>query len=217
HPWPVRKTDVDHPDELRIDLDPTPRIPFASVRKVAVVCRDLLEELGLRGFPKTSGKRGIHILVRIEPRWEFPDVRRAALAFGREIVRRTDLATTAWWKEERRGVFVDYNQNARDRTVASAYSIRPVELATVSFPIRWDEVEDVQPKEFRLDTVPELVAERGDALGGIDDTAGSLETLLEWNERDESEGLEDAPWPVHHPKMPGEPTRVAPSRARKAK
>jgi len=217
HPWPVRRTDVDHPDELRIDLDPTPRIPFASVRKVALVCRDLLEELGLRGFPKTSGKRGIHILVRVEPRREFPDVRRAALAFAREVERRSDLATTAWWKEERRGVFVDYNQNARDRTVASAYSIRPVEDARVSFPIRWDEVEDVAPKEFRLDTVPKLVAARGDALEGIDDTAGSLETLLEWNERDEAKGVEDAPWPVHHPKMPGEPTRVSPSRARKPK
>jgi bifunctional non-homologous end joining protein LigD len=133
------------------------------------------------------------------------------------VERRTDLATTAWWKEERRGVFVDYNQNARDRTVASAYSIRPVEDARVSFPIRWDEVEEVQPKEFRLDTVPKLVADRGDALQGIDDQAGSLETLLEWSERDEEEGVADAPWPVHHPKMPGEPTRVAPSRARKAK
>ncbi|MGH2675246.1 MAG: non-homologous end-joining DNA ligase [Actinomycetota bacterium] len=215
HPWPVRKADVDHPDELRVDLDPTPRVPFTSVRKVALMVRDLLEELGLRGFPKTSGKRGIHVLVRIEPRWEFPDVRRAALALAREVERRSKLATTAWWKEERRGVFVDYNQNARDRTVASAYSIRPVEDARVSFPIRWDEVEDVDPREFRLDTVPGLVQERGDALQGIDDQAGSLETLLEWSERDEAEGLEDAPWPVHHPKMPGEPTRVAPSRARK--
>ena len=215
HPWPVRKTDVDHPDELRVDLDPTPRIPFESVRKVALVVREVLEEHGLQGFPKTSGKRGIHILCRIEPRWEFPDVRRAALAMAREVERRTKLATTEWWKENRRGVFVDYNQNARDRTVASAYSIRPVPDATVSMPITWDQVPDVTSKDFRLDTVPALVKENGDALRGIDDQAASLESLLELADRDEHEGLSDAPWPVHHPKMPGEPTRVAPSRAKR--
>ena len=215
HPWPVRKTDVDHPDELRVDLDPTPRIPFESVRKVALVTREVLEEHGLRGFPKTSGKRGIHILCRIEPRWEFTEVRIAALAMAREVERRTKLATTEWWKENRRGVFVDYNQNARDRTVASAYSIRPVPDATVSMPITWDQVPDVTAKEFRLDTAPSLFKKQGDALQGIDDHAGSLEALLELAERDEREGLSDAPWPVHHPKMPGEPTRVAPSRAKK--
>jgi bifunctional non-homologous end joining protein LigD len=215
HRWPVRKTDVDHPDELLVDLDPTPRIPFTSVRKVAAVVREVLEEHGLRGFPKTTGKRGIHVLARIEPRWPFTEVRRAALAMAREVSRRIPLATTAWWKEERRGVFVDYNQNARDRTIASAYSIRPVEDARVSFPIRWEEVADVDPRDLRLDTVPGLLRERGDALRGIDDRAGSLEPFLEMAERDEHEGVPDAPWPVHHPKMPGEPTRVSPSRARK--
>jgi bifunctional non-homologous end joining protein LigD len=215
HRWPVRRTDVDHPDELLVDLDPTPRIPFTSVRKVAGVVREVLEEHGLIGFVKTTGKRGLHILARIEPRWPFTEVRRAALALAREVERRSSLATAAWWKEERRGVFVDYNQNARDRTIASAYSIRPVEDARVSFPIRWDEVDDVEPREFRLDTVPALYAERSDAMAGIDDRAGSLESLLELAERDQREGLSDAPWPVHHPKMPGEPTRVAPSRARK--
>jgi DNA ligase D-like protein (predicted polymerase) len=215
HPWPVRDGDVDHPDELRVDLDPTPRIPFSSVRKVALVVREVLEEHGLRGFPKTSGKRGIHILCRIEPKWEFTQVRRAALAMAREVERRTDLATTEWWKENRRGVFVDYNQNARDRTVASAYSIRPVADATVSMPITWDQVADVAPKDFRLDTVPSLLEKGGDALLGIDDHAASLESFLELADRDEHEGLSDAPWPVHHPKMPGEPTRVAPSRAKR--
>jgi bifunctional non-homologous end joining protein LigD len=215
HPWPVRKSDVDHPDELRVDLDPTPRIPFASVRKVALVVREVLEEHGLRGFPKTSGKRGIHVLVRIEPRWGFTEVRRAALGLAREVERRIPLATTAWWKEERRGVFVDYNQNARDRTVASAYSIRPVPDARVSFPIRWDEIEEMDPRAFRLDTVPSLMRDGGDALRGIDDRAGSLEPLMDLAERAEREGVPDAPWPVHHPKMPGEPTRVAPSRAKR--
>jgi bifunctional non-homologous end joining protein LigD len=215
HPWPVRSDDVDHPDELRVDLDPTPEFSFDDTRAVAGVVREALEGHGLAGFPKTSGKRGIHVLVRIERRWGFAEVRRAALALAREAERRTDLATSAWWKEERHGVFVDYNQNARDRTVASAYSIRPVEDARVSFPIRWEEVEDVEPADCRLDTVPALLPERGDALAGIDDRAGSLDSLLELADRDEREGLSDAPWPVHHPKMPGEPTRVAPSRARK--
>jgi bifunctional non-homologous end joining protein LigD len=217
HPWPVRSRDVDRPDELRVDLDPTPKIPFASVRKIAVLSREVLEEHGLIGFPKTSGKRGIHILARIEPRWEFPLVRRAALALAREIERRSSLATTAWWKEERRGVFVDYNQNTRDRTVASAYSIRPVDRATVSMPVTWDEVPDVDPKKFTIRTVPDLFRERGDAHAAIDDRAGSLDSLLDLADRDEREGLGDAPWPVHHPKMPGEPTRVQPSRAKRVK
>jgi bifunctional non-homologous end joining protein LigD len=198
-----------------VDLDPTPRIPFASVRKVALVVREVLDDHGLTGYPKTSGKRGIHVLCRIERRWEFPQVRTAALALAREVERRIPLATSAWWKEERRGVFVDYNQNARDRTVASAYSIRPVEDARVSCPITWDEVPDVDPSELTVLTVPGRVAERGDAHAGIDASAGSLDSLLEQYERDERQGVQDAPWPVHHPKMPGEPTRVAPSRARK--
>ena len=215
NPWPVRASDTDHPDELRVDLDPTPRIPFASVRKVALVVREVLEEHGLAGWPKTSGKRGIHVLMRIEPRWGFTEVRRAALALAREVERRSSLATSAWWKEERRGVFVDYNQNARDRTVASAYSVRPVPDARVSCPLEWDEVADVNPRELTMRTVPGRFAERGDAHAGIDDAAGSLQSLLDLADRDEREGLSDAPWPVHHPKMPGEPTRVAPSRARK--
>ena len=215
NPWPVRADDTDHPDELRVDLDPTPRIPFASVRKVALVAREVLEEHGLAGYPKTSGKRGIHVLCRIERRWTFPEVRVAALALAREVERRIPLATSAWWKEERRGVFVDFNQNARDRTVASAYSIRPVPDARVSCPISWDEVPDVDPRELTVRTVPALFAERGDAHQGIDDRAGSLDSLLERAERDQRSGVDDAPWPVHHPKMPGEPTRVAPSRARK--
>ncbi len=215
NPWPVRRSDPDRPDELRVDLDPTPRIPFASARKVAVVVRDVLEDHGLRGFAKTSGKRGIHVLARIEPRWDFPTVRRAALALAREVERRSPLATTAWWKEERRGVFVDYNQNARDRTVASAYSVRPVPDARVSCPVDWEEAADVDPRDLTLRTVPTRFAERGDPHREIDDHGGSLESLLELAERDEREGLSDAPWPVHHPKMPGEPTRVSPSRARK--
>ena len=215
NPWPVRADDVDHPDELRVDLDPTPRIPFASVRKVALVAREVLEEHGLRGFPKTSGKRGIHVLVRIEPRWSFTEVRRAALAFAREVERRSPLATTAWWKEERRGVFVDYNQNARDRTVASAYSVRPVPDARVSCPLDWDEVADVDPRELRIDTVPARFGERGDPHETIDDARGSLEALLDLADRDEAGGLGDAPWPPHFPKGQREPTRVAPSRAKK--
>jgi bifunctional non-homologous end joining protein LigD len=215
NPWPVRADDTDHPDELRVDLDPTPRIPFASVRKVALVVREVLEEHGLRGWPKTSGKRGLHVLCRIERRWGFPDVRRAALAVAREVERRTSLATSAWWKEERRGVFVDYNQNARDRTVASAYSIRPVPDAKVSCPLVWDEVPDVDPRDLTVLTVPKRFAERGDAHAGIDGHVGSIESLLEQLDREERAGVPDAPWPVHHPKMPGEPTRVAPSRARK--
>ncbi|HEX2030699.1 MAG TPA: DNA polymerase domain-containing protein [Actinomycetota bacterium] len=215
NPWPVRRDDPDHPDELRVDLDPTPRIPFASVRKVALVVRDVLEEHGVRGFPKTSGKRGIHVVARIERRWGFTEVRRAALAMAREVERRSPLATTEWWKEQRRGVFVDYNQNARDRTVASAYSVRPVADARVSCPLDWDEVAGVEPSELTLRTVPARFAERGDPHAAIDDHAASIDSLLELADRDEREGLSDAPWPVHHPKMPGEPTRVSPSRAKK--
>lgn len=216
NPWPVRADDVDHPDELRVDLDPTPRIPWNHVREIALVVRDVLEEHGLRGFPKTSGKRGIHINARIARNWGFTEVRRAALALAREVERRDKRATTAWWKEERRGVFVDYNQNARDRTVASAYSVRPVPDARVSTPLTWDEVPDVDPKAFTIRTVPERFASGPDPLEGNDDHPGSLEALLELAERDERGGLGDAPWPPHFPKAKGEPTRVSPSRARGA-
>lgn len=215
NPWPVRADDLDHPDELRVDLDPTPEIPWDHVRRVALAVRDVLEEHGLVGWPKTSGKRGIHVLVRIEPRWGFTEVRRAALAMAREVERRSPLATTAWWKEEREGVFVDYNQNARDRTVASAYSIRPVPEAWASAPLGWEEVSDVETADLTIHTVPPRFAEIGDPHEGIDESAGSLDGLLELAARDEREGLGDAPWPPHFPKATGEPTRAAPSRRRK--
>ncbi|MEA2521106.1 MAG: hypothetical protein QOI81_752 [Actinomycetota bacterium] len=216
NPWPVRRADVDRPDELRIDLDPTPEVPFDEVRQVALIAREALSEHGLTGYPKTSGKRGIHVPVRIEPRWEFQLVRRAALALARDIERRAPtLATTAWWKEERRGVFVDYNQNARDRTTASAYSVRAVPDARVSMPLEWDDVADVEPADFTLHTVPGMLKERGDAGAGIDATAGDLTQLLELADRDEAGGSSDAPWPPHFPKAKGEPDRVTPSRARK--
>ncbi len=215
NPWPVRANDVDHPDELRVDLDPTPGIPFSDVRKVALVARDVLEDHGMRGFPKTSGKRGIHISVRIRPEWDFTEVRRAALAMAREVERRSPAATTAWWKEERTGVFVDYNQNARDRTVASAYSVRPVPDARVSCPLDWKEVADVEPEDLTMETVPTRYKKRGDPLKGIDDESFGIESLLELADRDEKEGLGEAPWPPHFPKARGEPTRVSPSRARK--
>jgi len=216
NPWPVRGDDVDHPDELRIDLDPIPGVPFGDVREVALVSRSVLEDHGMRGFPKTSGKRGIHVNVRIEPRWSFPEVRRAGLALAREIERRIpDKATSAWWKEERHGVFVDYNQNARDRTVASAYSIRPVPDARVSTPLEWDEVGDVEPADFTISTVPARLRERSDPGAAIDDVAFGLEPLLELAERDEREGIGDAPWPPHFPKAEGEPPRVQPSKRRK--
>ena len=215
NPWPVRADDVDHPDELRVDLDPTPDVPFADVRSVALVARDVLEEHELVGWPKTSGKRGIHVYVRIEPRWDFTEVRRAALALAREVERRIpQLATTAWWKEERRGVFVDYNQNARDRTIASAYSVRPIHEAQVSCPLAWDEVADVEPEALRIDTVPERIATTGDPGGGIDRAAGTLDPLLDLAARDEAGGLGDAPWPPHFPKAKKEPPRVQPSRRR---
>ena len=217
NPWPARRADLDRPDELRVDLDPTPEVGFEEVRKVALVVREVLADHGgLVGYPKTSGSRGIHVYVRVEPQWTFTEVRRAALALAREVERRVPkLATSKWWKEERHGVFVDYNQNARDRTIASAYSVRPVADARVSTPLEWDEVPDVDPAELRLDTVPDRLAKRGDPSATIDDEHFSLEPLLELADRDEAEGLGDAPWPPHFAKQKGEPKRVQPSRAKK--
>jgi DNA ligase D-like protein (predicted polymerase) len=214
NPWPARRADLDHPDELRVDLDPTPESSFDEVRQVALVVRDTLADHGLTGYPKTSGSRGIHVNVRIEPKWTFTEVRRAALALAREVERRSDLATSKWWKEERHGVFVDYNQNARDRTVASAWSVRPTPDARVSTPLEWDEVAAVDPAELRLDTVPSLLAERGDPSASIDDEHFSLDSLHELADRDEAEGLGDAPWPPHFRKQKGEAPRVQPSRAK---
>jgi bifunctional non-homologous end joining protein LigD len=217
NPWPVRRADLDHPDELRVDLDPCPDVPFAEVREVALCVREVLDEHGLVGFPKTSGSRGIHIYVRLEPEHDFEEVRRAALALAREVERRMPhRATSRWWKEEREGVFIDYNQNARDRTVASAYSVRAVPDARVSCPLDWSEVPDVDPAELRLETVPARLRERGDPSADIDAHPGSLASLLELAARDEREGLGDAPWPPHFRKQKGEPPRVQPSRAKKA-
>ena len=217
NPWPVRRSDVDHPDELRIDLDPQPGVAFDVVRRVAMEARAVLDEHGLVGFPKTSGSRGIHVNVRIEPRWDFYSVRRAALALGREVERRLpELATSKWWKEERgERVFIDHNQNARDRTVASVYSVRSNADGRVSCPLEWDEVAAVEPTDLTLATVPARYAERGDVGAAIDDTDHSLEPLLELAARDEAGGLGDAPWPPHFAKQRGEPSRVQPSRARK--
>jgi len=216
NPWPSRRAHIDAPDELRVDLDPTPRVRFSSVRKVALIVREVLDDHGLVGFPKTSGSRGIHVNVRVEPEHDFTEVRRAALALAREVERRAPkLATSKWWKEERHGVFVDYNQNARDRTVASAYSVRPVADARVSTPLTWDEVPDVEPAELRLDTVPARLKKVSDPSAEIDSHAGSLDALLELAARDEREGLGDAPWPPHFRKQKGEPKRVQPSKARK--
>ena len=216
NPWPVRQPDLDHPDELRVDLDPTPEASWDDVRRLAIVVGDALRDLGLAGFPKTSGSRGIHINVRIKPEHGFEEVRRAALALAREVERRApELATTSWWKEERHGVFVDYNQNARDRTVASAYSVRPTPDARVSTPLGWDEVGDVEPAELRIDTVPARVSTVGDPSSEMNANAGSLDPLLELVRRDEERGLGDAPWPPHFRKQRGEPKRVQPSRARK--
>jgi bifunctional non-homologous end joining protein LigD len=215
NPWPVRKDDLDHPDELRVDLDPTPDIPFDHVRQIALLARDVLEEHGFRGWPKSSGKRGIHIYVRILPEYDFTEARRAALAFAREVERRSEgMATTAWWKEERVGVFVDYNQNARDRTIASAYSVRPTPDARVSCPLSWDEVAGVEPETLTLRTVPERLASIGDPSAGIDDDPRSIDPLLDLARRDEEGGLGDAPWPPHFPKAKGEPRRVQPSKRR---
>jgi bifunctional non-homologous end joining protein LigD len=215
NPWAVRRADLDHPDELRVDLDPCPDVPFAEVREVALGVREVLAEHELTGFPKTSGSRGIHVYVRLEPDHDFLQVRTAALALAREVERRMPgRATSRWWKEEREGVFIDYNQNARDRTVASAYSVRAVADARVSCPLDWDEVADVEPGELRLDTVPARLRERGDPSAEIDECAGGLDSLLELAARDEREGLGDAPWPPHFRKQKGEPPRVQPSRAR---
>ncbi|HYI81242.1 MAG TPA: DNA polymerase domain-containing protein [Thermoleophilaceae bacterium] len=214
HPWPVRRADVDHPDELRIDLDPQPGTDFDDAVRVAGAARELLGELGYAGFPKTSGGRGVHIYVRIEPRWTFTDVRHAAIAFGRELERRMPgEVTTKWWKEERgESIFVDYNQNARDRTIASPYSVRPKPGAPVSAPLLWDELPDVQPEDFTIATMPARFAEVGDRFASIDDVAHSLQPLLDMYERDEAEGAGDMPYPPDYPKMPGEPKRVQPSR-----
>ena len=217
NPHPIRADDMEHPDELRVDLDPVPGVPWSQVRDVALVAHEALEAVGLVGWPKTSGSRGIHINVRIERRWTYGQVRRAALALARDVERRApSIATSKWWKEERHGVFLDYNQNAKDRTVASVYSVRPLPDARVSFPLRWDEVADVVAEDFTLATVPKIYAERGDAGAGIDDAVGSLDALLELSERHEAEGMGDAPWPPNYAKQEGEPPRVQPSRKRKA-
>jgi len=215
HPHPVRSNDLDHPDELRVDLDPGPGVSWQDVRLVALEVKALLEEMDLRGWPKTSGSRGMHVNVRIQPRWNFSEVRRAAVALSREVERRLPkLASSKWWKEERHGVFLDYNQNAKDRTTCSAYSVRPLPDARVSTPLRWDEVEDCDPADFTVLTVPQRFAELGDPHAEMDRQAGSLEKLLELADRDEAAGLGDAPWPPHFRKMAGEGKRVAPSRAR---
>ena len=218
HPHPVRAADLEHPDELRVDLDPGPGVSWDDVRKVTHEVRALLEEQHLRGYVKTSGSRGMHVNVRIQQRWSFTEVRRAALALAREIERRVpQLATSKWWKEERHGVFLDYNQNAKDRTTCSAYSLRPLPDARVSTPLSWDEVADCEPADFTLRTVPQRFAERGDPHADMHEHPGSLEGLLELAARDEAGGLGDAPWPPHFRKMPGESPRVAPSRAKAAK
>ncbi|TMK87052.1 MAG: DNA primase [Actinobacteria bacterium] len=215
NPHPVRADDLDHPDELRVDLDPVPGVAWAQVREVALATGEALEDFGLVGWPKTSGSRGFHIYSRIERRWSFPEVRRAALALAREVERRMPgLATAAWWKEERRGVFLDYNQNAKDRTVASAYSVRPTPDARVSTPLRWEEVADCDPAAFTMDTVPERVRREVDPSAGIDDAPGSLESLLELAGQHEAAGFGDAPWPPHFAKQAGEPPRVQPSKRR---
>jgi DNA ligase D len=214
HPWPVRSDDVDHPDELRLDLDPQPGTDFEDAVRVAGVARELLRDLGYAGFPKTSGGRGVHIYVRIEPRWTFTDVRHAAIAFGRELERRLPgEVTTKWWKEERgERIFVDYNQNARDRTIASAYSVRPKPGAPVSAPVTWDELTEVVPEDFTVATMPARFADVGDRHAEIDYVAHSLQPLLDMYDRDEAEGEGDMPYPPDYPKMPGEPKRVQPSR-----
>ena len=217
HPHPVRSSDLDHPNELRVDLDPGPGVGWGDVRRVALEVKALLEELGLRGWPKTSGSRGMHVNVRIEPRWSFTEVRRAALALSRAVERRVPaLASSKWWKEERHGVFLDYNQNAKDRTTCSAYSVRPLPDARVSTPLHWHEVPDCEPADFTVLSVPARFAAIGDPHAGMDESAGSLEGLLELAAKDESAGLGDAPWPPHFRKMEGEAARVAPSRAKTA-
>jgi hypothetical protein len=214
----VRADDLDRPDEMRIDLDPVPGVEWPQVREVASIVRATLADLGLVGWPKTSGSRGMHIYVRIERRWGFGEVRRAALALAREVERRApSLATSKWWKEERHGVFLDYNQNAKDRTIAAAYSVRPKPDARVSAPLAWDEVGTCDPADFTLRTMPARFAEVGDRHRDIDASAGSLEALLELSARQETDGLGDAPWPPHYRKQPGEAPRVAPSKRRVSK
>ncbi len=218
NPHPVRAEDLEHPDELRVDLDPVRGVPWSDVRDVAVVTREVLEEHDLVGWPKTSGSRGIHVFCRIEPRWRFTEVRRAALALAREVERRApEIATSKWWKEERHGVFLDYNQNAKDRTTASAYSVRPTADARVSTPLSWVEVPSVEPEAFTIDTVPARFDEIGDPGAGIDGSAGSIEGLLALSAEQEAAGLGDAPWPPHYEKQPGEPPRVQPSKRRTAR
>jgi bifunctional non-homologous end joining protein LigD len=217
HPHPVRSGDLEHPDELRIDLDPGPGVSWVDVRRVSLEVKSLLEESGLRGWPKTSGSRGMHVIVRIEPRWSFSEVRRAALALSREVERRMPaIASSKWWKEERHGVFLDYNQNAKDRTTASAYSVRPLPDARVSAPFHWQEVSDCDPADFTVLTMPKRFAELGDPHAAIDASPGSLERLLDLAAKDEASGLGDAPWPPHFRKADGEAPRVSPSRARTA-
>ena len=218
HPHPVRAEDLEHPDELRIDLDPVPGVTWEQVRTVAGEVAATLADFGLRGWPKTSGSRGLHVYVRIESKWTFTDVRRAALAFAREVERRVpNMATSKWWKEERQGVFLDYNQNAKDRTIAGAYSVRPTPDARVSTPLDWDEVPVCDPHDFTLATIPDRFRSRGDVHAGMDDRAYSLERLLELADRHEREGLGDAPWPPHYRKQAGEPARVQPSKRRQPK
>jgi bifunctional non-homologous end joining protein LigD len=215
NPHPVRATDLDHPDELRVDLDPVPGVPWAQLREVALVAKEVAEDFGLVAWPKTSGSRGFHVYCRIEPRWGFTEVRRAAVALAREVERRAPgLATSKWWKEERHGVFLDYNQNAKDRTVASAYSIRPTADARVSTPLRWDEVPACEAEAFTIETVPSRLASLGDPWEGMEAAVGSLEPLLELSSRDEASGLPDAPWPPHFGKQEGEEPRVQPSKRR---
>jgi len=217
HPWPSRRADVEHPDELRIDIDPQPGTGFAEAKRVAAVVREVLDELGFVGWPKTSGNRGIHVACRIEPLRPFTEVRRCALAFAREVERRApELVTTAWWKEERgEKVFIDYNQNARDRTIASGYSVRARPDGTVSAPVGWDELQEVETEDFTIATMPVRFAELGDLHAGADDAVCDLGALVEWVEREEREGVGEAPYPPNFPKMPGEPKRVQPSRAKR--
>jgi len=215
NPHPVRAGDLEHPDELRVDLDPVPGVEWPQILRVALVARAVLADFGLAGWPKTSGSRGFHVYARIERRWDFAQVRRAAVALAREVERRApDLATAKWWKEERHGVFVDYNQNAKDRTVASAYSVRPTPDARVSTPLAWDEVADCRAEAFTIDTVPGRFARLGDPWRDMDAAAGSLQPLLDLADRDEAAGLPDAPWPPHYDKQAGEPPRVQPSKRR---
>lgn len=214
HPWPVRDIDTDHPDELRFDFDPTPGITFAQVKEAALGAKALLDELGMVGWPKTSGSRGVHMYIRIEPIWDFFQTRRAVLAFARELERRMDgLVTTKWWKEERHGVFIDYNQNARDKSVSSAYGVRPT--GYISTPVTWDELPDVEIEDFPMDTFAQRYDAVGDLTDGIDEAVTEIDVLLEWVARDEENGIGEAPWPPNYPKMPGEPPRVQPSKQRR--